>query len=105
MNKYEKYKNSGIEWIGEIPEHWDFLSLKHCVSIKITDGPHETPKFTLNGVPFVSVEAIQNGRINFKSKRGYISEDDDKKFALKCKPKKNDIFTNGWQPRLNGFIG
>jgi type I restriction enzyme S subunit len=23
MKKYDKYKDSGIEWIGEIPEHWD----------------------------------------------------------------------------------
>lgn len=23
MNKYEKYKDSGIAWIGEIPEHWN----------------------------------------------------------------------------------
>lgn len=23
MEKYEKYKDSGIEWIGEIPEHWE----------------------------------------------------------------------------------
>lgn len=22
MNKYPKYKNSGIEWLEEIPEHW-----------------------------------------------------------------------------------
>ncbi|MGA1871991.1 MAG: hypothetical protein ACMUJM_26035 [bacterium] len=22
MRKYEKYKDSGVEWIGEIPEHW-----------------------------------------------------------------------------------
>lgn len=23
MKKYDKYKDSGIEWIGEIPEQWD----------------------------------------------------------------------------------
>jgi hypothetical protein len=21
-NAYEKYKDSGVEWLGEIPEHW-----------------------------------------------------------------------------------
>jgi type I restriction enzyme S subunit len=25
MNKYNKYKSSGVEWIGEIPSHWDFI--------------------------------------------------------------------------------
>ncbi|MCD4693055.1 MAG: hypothetical protein K8R79_09085, partial [Calditrichales bacterium] len=28
MQRYEKYKDSGIEWIGEIPEHWDIAKLK-----------------------------------------------------------------------------
>ena len=27
MKKYEKYKDSGIEWIGEIPEGWDITRL------------------------------------------------------------------------------
>jgi type I restriction enzyme S subunit len=25
MQKYEHYKNSGVEWLGEIPEHWEVL--------------------------------------------------------------------------------
>src|SRR5690554_7408304 len=28
MKTYEKYKDSGIEWIGEIPEHWETLKIK-----------------------------------------------------------------------------
>lgn len=27
--KYERYKDSGFEWLGEIPEHWDTLRAKH----------------------------------------------------------------------------
>lgn len=23
MKKYDSYKDSGIEWIGKIPSHWD----------------------------------------------------------------------------------
>ncbi len=30
MKRYERYKPSGIEWIGEIPEHWDIKKLKYC---------------------------------------------------------------------------
>lgn len=26
---YERYKDSGVEWIGEIPEHWDVYRVKH----------------------------------------------------------------------------
>jgi len=28
MKKYDKYKNSGVEWLGEIPEHWGTLPIR-----------------------------------------------------------------------------
>lgn len=31
-NPYPAYKNSGIEWIGEVPEHWEIKPLKICVT-------------------------------------------------------------------------
>jgi hypothetical protein len=33
MKKYDKYKDSGIEWIGEIPEHWDINKLNRIFAI------------------------------------------------------------------------
>lgn len=27
LPRYPKYKNSGVEWLGEVPEHWDLLPL------------------------------------------------------------------------------
>ena len=26
LRKYPAYKDSGVEWLGEIPEHWEALS-------------------------------------------------------------------------------
>lgn len=34
MERYEKYKDSGIEWIGEIPEKWDVKKIKHRCYVK-----------------------------------------------------------------------
>jgi len=31
--KYEKYKDSGVEWIGEIPEHWEVTRLKNLIEV------------------------------------------------------------------------
>lgn len=33
MKKYEHYKNSGVEWLGEIPEHWEIKKLKFIGNI------------------------------------------------------------------------
>jgi type I restriction enzyme S subunit len=38
MKKYEKYKDSGIEWIGEIPEHWGVKKIKHRCYVKARVG-------------------------------------------------------------------
>ena len=34
MRKYDSYKDSGIEWIGEIPSHWTLNKVKHNFSFK-----------------------------------------------------------------------
>ncbi len=31
FSKYPEYKDSGVEWLGEVPEHWDMFSLKRSV--------------------------------------------------------------------------
>jgi len=85
-------QNSGITWLGDIPEDWEVLALKHLVATKISDGPHETPEIIDNGIPFISAESIKNNKINFDLKRGYISEELHKLFCRKVKPKRNDIF-------------
>jgi type I restriction enzyme, S subunit len=92
MTPYPKYKPSGIEWIGEIPEHWNTIAIKHLVSTKVTDGPHETPEFLEEGVPFVSAEAVKDGKIDFNFKRGYISKELDIEYSGKCKPQRGDVF-------------
>ncbi len=33
MIKYDSYKDSGVEWIGEIPEHWEVKKLKRLAKI------------------------------------------------------------------------
>ncbi len=38
MNKYEKYKDSGLEWIGDIPEHWEIKKLKSVLEINSGEG-------------------------------------------------------------------
>ena len=34
MNRYDSYKDSGVEWIGKIPSHWDFVRLKYLFSLE-----------------------------------------------------------------------
>lgn len=81
-----------LPWTGSFSANWELLQLKRVVSTKITDGPHETPNFVDEGVPFVSVEGAFDGRIDLEKRRGFITPKDHARYCQKLKPQKNDIF-------------
>lgn len=85
-------RDSGVEWIGEVPEGWAVLPLKRLVSTPITDGPHETPVKHDDGIPFVSAEAVRHGKIDFKKIWGHISLADHARYSKKYVPQVGDIY-------------
>jgi type I restriction enzyme S subunit len=88
--RYPKYKASGVEWLGDVPAHWEVRRLKNVLHQPITDGPHLTPEFIADGVPFLSVDAIQDGELNFAACR-FISAVDHAEFKRKAAPRRDDI--------------
>lgn len=95
MRKYQSYPDyskTNNRWLDKIPSHWGITQIKHIVSTRVTDGPHSTPEFLDEGVPFVSAEAVSGGFINFNKIRGYISEKDDEVFSQKYRPQKHDVY-------------
>lgn len=36
---YDEYKDSGVEWLGEIPSHWDIIQIKHLSPVKRGASP------------------------------------------------------------------
>lgn len=92
LDKTVPMKDSGIDWIGQVPQGWGVKPIKHVVATPVTDGPHETPLLCETGIPFLSAEAVKNGVLDFNYKRGYISLQDHERFKKKISPKKDDIF-------------
>ena len=63
---YREYKNSGVEWLGDIPEHWITPKLK--LFITTTKGfAFKSDNFIEQGVPVVKMSEIKNGTINQSS--------------------------------------
>jgi len=52
LDPFPEFKPSGIDWIGDVPEHWGNSRLKHVMS-RIADCPHETPTYTPGAEYFV----------------------------------------------------
>ncbi len=53
-------KDSGVEWLGEIPEHWDARRLKYLATINDETLPESTdPNFEMSYVDLRSVDAVR----------------------------------------------
>jgi type I restriction enzyme, S subunit len=37
--RYERYKDSGVEWLGEVPEGWDVVRVKNIALINMGQSP------------------------------------------------------------------
>jgi type I restriction enzyme S subunit len=82
-------KDSGVEWLGDIPKHWKVIRLKHLAN-KITDGEHISPKNIDIGIPLLSAKDIRERYIRFDD-ASYVTEEDAQVFWKRCKPEKGDI--------------
>lgn len=90
MKKYDNYKDSGIEWIGKIPEHWDIILFKRII-LKIKDGTHGTFQRVSNGHPFLSAKNVYDNGIKIGEKESNISEEDYLEITKNGFPSKNDL--------------
>lgn len=92
LNPNVPMRDSGIDWIGEIPEHWETGKTLYVLSMPITDGPHTTPDLFDDGVPFISADAVSDGYINFDNKRGFVSKEFYDECCKKYIPQLYDVY-------------
>ncbi len=52
LNPDTPMKDSGVEWLGEVPEHWRINSLNHVLAA-IGDVDHYMPQSVDDGIPYV----------------------------------------------------
>ena len=73
----------------EVPKGWEWCRFS-SLYLSLTDGTHSTPKYTLTGIPFISVKDISSGIIDFSNTK-YISKEEHQKLSDRCHPQKGDL--------------
>ncbi|WP_257832713.1 restriction endonuclease subunit S [Salipaludibacillus agaradhaerens] len=68
-------KDSGIEWLGDIPQNWGTAKMKY-ISSMLRDGTHNPPPRTDKGYPLLSVRNIINNELKKLPDDSMISEKD-----------------------------
>jgi len=78
FKRYERYKDSGVEWIGEIPEHWGISKIKYLPKYghnNFIDGDWiESPYITNEGIRLLQTGNIGVGVFKEQGYR-YISKE------------------------------
>lgn len=82
-------KDSGVEWLGEVPAHWTVGRVKNLVEFVI-DGPHFSPAYVEEGVIFLSARNIKIDRWSFSDAK-FISQDDYEEFSKRVRPRRGDV--------------
>ncbi len=57
MKKYPNYKDSGVEWLGEIPEHWEVAKTKYFASI-LNGYAFDSKTYCDEGLPIIRIGDI-----------------------------------------------
>jgi type I restriction enzyme S subunit len=94
LNPEAPMKDSGVEWLGEVPEHWKCLRLGHLCN-DVADGPHFSPQYREDGVPFISARNFTPYAWRLEDAK-FISEQDCHEFDKRVIPAPGDVlYTKG----------
>ena len=83
-------KDSGVEWIGEIPKEFDSVQLKFFCKL-ITDGTHFSPVTVENGLPYITAGDVHGIGLDYNSAKRISEEDFQLLVAQGCQPLKGDV--------------
>ena len=75
MKAYPTYKPSGIDWLGEIPSHWNCAKLKYFVEISNGSDPKtdgDTPVYGTGEEPFKTCGEYKDGPTVLLGRKGTI---------------------------------
>ena len=64
MNRYPAYRPSGVEWLGEVPEHWEIKPLRSKISFRGGTTPSKSrAEFWDGDIPWVSPKDMKRALI------------------------------------------
>lgn len=84
-------KDSGVEWLGEVPAHWRIGALKHTLEV-VADVDHFMPSTVSAGIPYVMTGDLRRlaSEIDLESCK-QIAREDFLKLSRKIRTSKGDV--------------
>ena len=89
LNPNVKLKDSGLEWIGEIPEGWEVVPMIKYASR--VDYRGKTPEKVDSGIILVTTKNIKGGKIDYDISKEFVLEKDYAAIMSRGLPEIGDI--------------
>ncbi len=93
-------KDSGVEWLGEIPAHWQCFMLRRIVE-KFVDYRGNTPTKVDYGIPLVTAKNVRDGHIDMELSREFIPSDLYSNWMVRGLPDFGDVVVTTEAPLGN----
>ncbi|MBI4790489.1 MAG: restriction endonuclease subunit S [Chloroflexi bacterium] len=90
-------KDSGVEWLGQVPTNWEVYQLRRVVT-KFVDYRGATPDKSSDGIPLITARNIKNGRVDFDLSREFIREEDYAGWMVRGFPEVGDVLVTTEAP-------
>ena len=96
-------KPTESSWFPLVPSHWNVMPMRRVV-MKTVDGPHHSPDYLDQGIPFLSARNIKVDRWSFEDVK-FISQSDYDIFCQRVKPEVGDVlYTKGGTTGVARFV-
>ncbi|ELA6198234.1 TPA: restriction endonuclease subunit S [Vibrio cholerae] len=90
LNPDAPMKDSGVEWLGEVPEHWVVAGFKRFLS-SIVDYRGKTPNKVDSGKFLITARNIKKGTIDYSLSQEYVSEEEYLSVMSRGLPEVGDV--------------
>nr|WP_276611697.1 restriction endonuclease subunit S [Thiorhodococcus mannitoliphagus] len=85
-----KMKDSGVEWIGEVPAHWQVMRLTKCIG-PIVDYRGRTPTKVDKGQFLVTAKNVRGGKIDYECSKEYVAPHSARQLLERGGPEIGDL--------------
>ncbi|PRF31905.1 restriction endonuclease subunit S [Burkholderia multivorans] len=90
LNPDVPLRDSGVEWLGAVPAHWEVVGLTKYLD-SIVDYRGRTPTKVDNGVFLVTAKNIRSGAIDYEASQEYIDVAEYDEVMRRGRPLKGDV--------------
>jgi type I restriction enzyme, R subunit len=88
--KYKEPQPPDTTGLPDLPEGWAWATVLQ-ISSRVTDGTHQSPDFVISGIPFIIINDVTSGQIDWRNVSKWVSRETFEACTARCRPERGDV--------------